>query len=767
MDYPGEADLLNRFHEHRRAVRRIFDAQFTPMPTRASLDEFSNNILSAKNDGTPLELSELATYFQNHGAEHEDLRRSMFDDLKAGAACRVHAQEFGSDKNLQLITIAVRGTPGLTSMICGVFFANYLDIREGDCNNGAGPNRFGCNIPSDRFLGIFLCEDTATTVAGNAQSTATVIQNELERLLKMQQSEQSSDVRATLLDMFCKRVANLQAAPIPLAELSITVTQEEADAATVLQISADDSFGFFFELSNALSICGFRILRAQLGETDGRIRDVLHVAESDGGVVSNKERVEELRTAIVLIKQFTNWLPSNNDPHQALLRFRDLLHVLLRKSQWETNVANLQQPEVLRAVGQVLGISRYLWEDFLQVRTEKLLPLLTDSGKLQNRVTRTELQNELASILSFTTDAAGRIAALNTFKDLHLFRTDLRHVLGHCGPFGTFSNEITELAEVIISAACQIASAELHMTYGPPCLDNGNLCPFTIVALGKFGGVEMGFASDIEMYLVFQQECHTAGQTRISASNFFERMVSRITELIQCRHKGIFSIDLRMRPYGQAGSPAVALNSFRNYFSPDGEAWPYERQSLVKLRCISGDAEFGAVVRAECHAIVYADSGFDFDAMRGMREKQVRQLVHGGTINAKLSDGGLVDCEYAVQALQLTFGHNRPSLRTTNTLQALNAAFRERLLTADEHSAATTAYMFLRELIDCLRMTRGNAQDLTVPPHNSADYAQLTKRMEAVHDSPLQLDELEAQLAAVKAFSARVEQFCRESESRL
>ncbi|MFY9256737.1 MAG: glutamine synthetase adenylyltransferase [Fuerstiella sp.] len=764
MDYPSEADLLNRFDAHRRAVRKIFDAQFRG-DSNVELPE-TNPQSQSQLEVATIEHSELATYFRDHFAEHEALRNSMFSELQRGARCCVHGQSLGSNSRLQLLTIAVPETPGLTSMICGVFFANFLDIREGDCNNGAGPNRFGGEIAPDRFLGIFLCEDTSSNESTSARTTAAVIQSELERLLNMQQTDKSSDVRATVLDMFCRRVANLKAAPSPLADLSIEVTQREDDGATVLRISADDSFGFFFELANALSICGFRILRAQLGQTNGRIQDILHVAESDGGVVSSKERIEELRTAVVLIKQFTNWLPSNNDPHQALLRFRDLLHTLLRKSQWESNVANLKQPEVLRAVAQVLGISRHLWEDFLQVRSEKLLPLLTDPEQLQNRITRSEFHSELSEILKAAKTPAKQVKALNTFKDLQLFRTDLRHVLGHCGPFGTFSDEITELAEVIVDAACQIAFAELRDAHGVPKLADGTTCPFTIVALGKFGGVEMGFASDIEMFLVFQEECRTDSNSAMTASHFFERMIARVTDIIKCRHKGIFAIDLRMRPYGQAGSPAVSLNSLKSYFAPDGDAWPYERQSLVKLRCVSGDAAFSREVDQACKDIVYTDSGFDFDAMRGMREKQIRQLVHGGTINAKLSDGALVDCEYAAQALQLTFGKRLSSLQTTNTLKAIAAARKEGLLSQQECDSATTAYVFLRELIDCLRMARGNAKDLTIPPQDSADYAQLVKRMEAVHNSPLPLDQLESQLAAVKSFSALVEQICKQSGSR-
>ncbi len=211
MDYPSEADLLNRFNEHRRAVRKIFDAHFNATSPNEIISEEAGSSAKAKDEQN--EVSELALYFRHHADEHEALRHSMFDDLKSGAVCRVHGQDIGAHGNLRLLTIAIPETPGLTSMICGVFFANFLDIREGDCNNGSGPNRFGGQIPSDRFFGVFLCDDTSDGPLGDARATAATIQNELERLLVMQQTDHSSDVRATLLDMFCKRVAGLRQLP--------------------------------------------------------------------------------------------------------------------------------------------------------------------------------------------------------------------------------------------------------------------------------------------------------------------------------------------------------------------------------------------------------------------------------------------------------------------------------------------------------------------------------------------------------------------------
>jgi len=490
--------------------------------------------------------------------------------------------------------------------------------------------------------------------------------------------------------------------------------------------------------------------------------------------VTDPLRLEELRTTVTLIKQFTHWLPSNNDPLNALLRFRDLLQKLLFQSQWEKDVATLQQPTVLRAVSRVLGLSRYLWESFLQARSRDLLLLLQDANQLQRRVTRQQLQHELDAALADATEdrTAG---VLNRFKDRQLFRIDLRHVFGHCDAFNAFALEITELAEVVMESATALALKRLLSHQNQPTRSDGKPCRFTMAALGKFGGVEMGFASDIEVFLVFDDD-RTSGcestdggaspADTVAAAAFYERLMLDVSQLIEARHKGVFEIDLRMRPYGQAGSAAVSLSTFEKYFGVGGDAWPYERQSLVKLRCVGGDESFATAVLACRDRLIYSKKKFDFDAMRAMREKQVRQLVRGGTVNAKLSDGGLVDCEYAVQALQLTFGHRFKLLRTSNTFEALNVIRETVLLAETEVALAQEAYVFLRQVIDCLRMVRGNALDLTVPPQDSSDYRQLAKRLKTVHDSTLPLSELENQMANVRAFAKRVELVCGEVNDR-
>jgi glutamate-ammonia-ligase adenylyltransferase len=115
--------------------------------------------------------------------------------------------------------------------------------------------------------------------------------------------------------------------------------------------------------------------------------------------------------------------------------------------------------------------------------------------------------------------------------------------------------------------------------------------------------------------------------------------------------------------------------------------------------------------------------------MRAMRERQIRHLVTGGTSNAKYSPGGLVDLEYLVQGLQIMHGQRNPNLRLTNTREAMAALSAAGLLSPDDYARLRKAHTFLRWLIDALRVVRGNAKDLTVPPADSEEFAFLARRL--------------------------------------
>ena len=266
----------------------------------------------------------------------------------------------------------------------------------------------------------------------------------------------------------------------------------------------------------------------------------------------------------------------------------------------------------------------------------------------------------------------------------------------------------------------------------------------------------LGFASDIELMFIYTANGKTSGPEVITSSEFHEKVVESFTQAIRTRREGVFEIDLQLRPYGKAGPLAVSSESFRRYFGPEGAAWPYERQALVRLRPIAGDPALGKEILAMRDRFVYTRQPYDVLAMRAMRERQIRHLVRAGTFNPKFSPGGLVDVEYLVQGLQITHGFENASLRTTNTRQALAALAEAKLLTQEDYTRLRKAHTFLRWLIDSLRMVAGNARDLEVPREGSEEFAYLARRLRYGEDTPALRADLQAHTTFVQEINRRL-----------
>jgi glutamate-ammonia-ligase adenylyltransferase len=419
-----------------------------------------------------------------------------------------------------------------------------------------------------------------------------------------------------------------------------------------------------------------------------------------------------------------------------MVHFHEFTGELFRRENWPDELASLERPEVLSALAQLLGVSDFLWHDFLRMQHANLFPVVSNVESLAAAKPRAQLENELEAALSAVQPSLQPInenfpwrSELNAFKDREMFRIDMRHILGITQEFGEFSEELTDLAEVVVNAAFNLTIMNLNSIYGLPLLEDNSLAPMVVCALGKCGGRELGFASDIELMFIYTGNGKTSGPEIITTAEFYEKAVENFVSAIEARREGIFEIDLQLRPYGKAGSLAVSLEAFRRYFSPQGSAWAYERQALVKLRPIAGDKNLGELTTSLRDAYIYSGMTFDITAMRAMRERQIRHLVIGGSFNPKFSPGGLVDIEYLVQALQIIHGAKNPGLRSTNTRQAMTALAEANILTSDDYTQLRKAYTFFRWLIDSLRMVAGNAKDLVIPDVNSEEFAYLARRL--------------------------------------
>ncbi|TAJ23642.1 MAG: glutamine synthetase adenylyltransferase, partial [Nitrospirae bacterium] len=288
---------------------------------------------------------------------------------------------------------------------------------------------------------------------------------------------------------------------------------------------------------------------------------------------------------------------------------------------------------------------------------------------------------------------------------------------------------LTDLAEVILDQTVRDGQALLARLHGKPRLTNGKSCPFALFGLGKFGGRELGYASDIEVLFVYGGAGGTNGRRALDNSEYFERLAQDIIQSIEAKQEGIFHLDVRLRPHGGKGLLANSLDELQAYYSTTGLSAPFERQALIKLRFAAGDPALGRAVERHRDEFVYSEQPWDLAAALALRHRQVTELVERGQTNVKYSPGGLLDIEYMVQYLQLLHGHTEPRLRTPNTLDALTALGESGILTSEEVTVLRETYLFLRELIDGLRIVRGHAKDLVLPPSDSEAFTFLSRRL--------------------------------------
>jgi len=554
-------------------------------------------------------------------------------------------------------------------------------------------------------------------------------EDDLTGLLQLLQRGQQREAHGELAKRVALAIGDAPAASAALQPIDIEIDNDASDRYTVLRIDAPDTPGFLYEFTSALALGSVYIAQVIVDSVGNRVRDTLYLTDSRGAKIVAPGKQRELRATTVLVKHFAHLLPHSPNPESALLHFREMLGQLLARPDWPNELASLERPEVLSALARLLGVSDFLWDDFLRMQHANLYPLVRDLDALAEAKSKERLTEELRAALRLAEGIEQQRDALNAFKDREMFRIDMRHIQGQIVEFGQFAAELTDLAEVVVDMGTRLCVDRLSAAYGGPLLEDGRPCPLSVLALGKCGGRELGYASDIELMFVFEANGHTAGPNVISTAEWYEKVVIALLDLIRAKRKGIFEIDLRLRPYGSAGSMAVAFESFRHYYAPEGPAWPYERQALIKLRPIAGDAALGARLEALREQYVFGGPAFDATAMRAMRERQVRHLVIGGTLNAKFGNGGLVDCEYLVQGLQINHGRANAALRMTNTFEAIEALARAGVLTPEDYERLKAAYIFLRRLIDALRMVRGDAKDLTVPPADSEEYAFLARRL--------------------------------------
>jgi len=599
------------------------------------------------------------------------------------------------------------------SIFCGLLSAFGLDIRSGDIYSFAR-NAPGRPLPR-KIVDVFTVEIKAGEIFDEAKQRE--FEQELQTLAELLATGEINEARERLNRFLIERIERMNEELSGLLfPIEIQFDNQLSPEWTVMDARSEDSFAFLYAVSNALAMRGIYIHKVKIRSSRHQVMDQFFIADRWGRKIEDSRAQERLRMAIAMIKQFTRFLPDAPDPAKAMRHFDQFLDKVDRIAEDEFPyriISFLAEREGMNMLAQLLGSSDFLWDDFLGIHFTDLLPVLQDFTKKElqpGQSGKDSFRRELRQLLEQASTFEEKKKVLNRFKDTQVFLIDVKHLLEPRVTPADFSQALTDLAEVVIDEAAKICYEHLGGRHGP----------FTVCGLGKFGGREMGYASDLELLFVHDEPGSTP---------FFESLARQVLDFIEARAKGIFHIDLRLRPYGEKGALSTSFEQFTKYYSTKGPAAPFERQAFIKLRWVAGDETMGRRVEAHRDSFTYSGDPWNWENALHLRGRQTRELVKPGQINVKYSSGGIIDIEYAVQYLQLLNGKDHPEVRVPNTLEALDKLRRLQIIREADYKMLHAAYLSLRNLIDALRIVRGDASDLVLPQETSEEFKSLARRL--------------------------------------
>src|SRR5262245_5829441 len=451
------------------------------------------------------------------------------------------------------------------------------------------------------------------------------------------------------------------------------------------------------------------------------------------GALANLRRLAEtpdVRDLLApVLPRLLHHLGASADPDMALNNLERLAAAALdRRGFYGLLVAH---PEAIPILTTLAAASQFLADAL--IRSPQTVPWLLDPRVMQTR-SREAMHAEVATASRpFRTEEA-RLNALRRVKRRELCRIGLRDLLGDAD-LVTTTQELSELADACLAQSLLTVEPSLEARYGRPehAGEDGRRAPtrFAVIALGKLGGAELNYSSDIDLCFVYEAEGETAGPEVVSNRTYFARLSERlIGALTTMTEEGAaYRVDLRLRPEGTSGALALPLAAYRAYHTTRGALW--ERQALIKARVAAGDDRVGQAFLDLAREIVYRP-GLEREAVgeiRAMKNRIDRLLRARGQQerHVKLGVGGIRDIEFHVQALQLLYGAQDPWLRERNSLRALHRLAERGYLSWEESGQLAHAYEFLRRIEHRLQIL--HALQTHTLPADPGELAKLARRL--------------------------------------
>ncbi|TYC11474.1 bifunctional [glutamine synthetase] adenylyltransferase/[glutamine synthetase]-adenylyl-L-tyrosine phosphorylase [Actinomadura syzygii] len=420
-----------------------------------------------------------------------------------------------------------------------------------------------------------------------------------------------------------------------------------------------------------------------------------------------------------LLPVMLGWFADAPDPDAGLLGFRQVSDAL-GTTPWYLRLLR-DEVTVAERMAWVLGSSRYATD--LLLRAPEAVAMLGSDGDLSPRPAAGLRAELLAAVRRHTQggsgnapqgrmeEAAGVVRAL---RRRELFRVAVADLLG-LADVRTVGEALTDIAAGAVEAALLAAVHKIETASGAPLPTR-----MAVVAMGRFGGHELGYGSDADVMFVHDP---VPGADETAAGRAAHAVAEELRRLLALPAPDPpLEIDPNLRPEGRQGPLVRTLASYAAYYARWSEPW--EAQALLRADPLIGDPGLRERFRAVIDPVRWPEDGIGEDAVRQIRRLKARmeseRLPRGADrrLHTKLGPGGLADVEWVVQLLQLQHAHAVPGLRTTRTLDALDAAAAAELLDGEDAAVLAEAWRLATRIRGAVMLVRGRASDLLPSDHH-------------------------------------------------
>ena len=395
------------------------------------------------------------------------------------------------------ILVAAYDLFGEFSIITGLMTAYGLNIRDGQVfsyHRGPGRATPWGTAQGGLIVDVFTVEYAAERpFDSTAQAEFTT---QLTTLIQLLHAGQLQEARASLSGQIIDTMrTSPQAFSAHLFPVQITIDNEASADWTVVHIHADDTPAFLYSLSNALAMRDIYIYRVNIASTLGKVHDEIFVRWRRGGKITSAAGQRELHLMVMLIKQFTHFLTVAPDPVMALQHFDRLVDRLAGDAARGEDLQWLWEDRTLKALATVLGSSHFLWEDFLRLHYDTLLPIFKDLRAAEQRLSKDDLTARLQQALQgATTSAAANTPQRLQDQERFVLIWGISYTVEAVSL--VFPDELADLAEVVWREPWSWPRTRCALW--PPTTHGWPSLYFALFGLGSSGGRELGYASDLK-----------------------------------------------------------------------------------------------------------------------------------------------------------------------------------------------------------------------------------------------------------------------------